>query len=103
MDSSTKNEKENQKKWKLAIELLKWIAIIIIGVLIIVGILFKQPSQDSVTFQVVGYANETNTTALTSLHYECMKYCAEKFYNSDFDRGSCWEQCASLGKEGCTI
>jgi len=63
--------------------------------------MFNPKPAEQVVFKIVGINNETlNSSTLTNLHFECIKYCNDKS-SSDYRR-SCWEQCAMLGKEGCS-
>lgn len=60
----------------------------------------RHDSNQVVTFNITGIVNSTNISSLVSLHYECIKWCAEHHDLTGYTvADKCWEQCASLGKE----
>jgi len=54
-------------------------------------------SPPTINFQIMGISNASNTSTLAQMHYECIKWCANREYTR-----LCWEECEKLGKEGCT-
>lgn len=65
--------------------------------LTIVGF-FRTTTDNTVKLEVVGITNTTNATTLTQIHYECIKFCSNKYGQSDTVR-NCYAQCAILGRE----
>jgi hypothetical protein len=61
--------------------------------------LFHPGPEQKVQLEVTGIINSTNATTLTSLHYECIKFCQSKFHGEYEKLNDCWKQCSSLGKE----
>jgi len=78
-----------------------WIVVAVMLLLVVVGSLyvFQGFYQDNknVTFDIVGVVAGVNATTLSSLHFECIKYCGRSIQNEYMKQ--CWDQCASLGKE----
>jgi ascorbate-specific PTS system EIIC-type component UlaA len=62
---------------------------------------FKEVPEQTINFNITGITNSTNSSSLTSLHFECIKFCTDNYYSrGDSTRMTkCYEQCASLGKE----
>jgi hypothetical protein len=66
---------------------------------------FYLPEKDNaktIRFEVTGISNSENASTLVQLHWECMKYCVEEYGNYGMSTAGCWEECAKLGKEGCS-
>lgn len=50
---------------------------------------------ETINLNVTGITSSINATSLTSLHFECIKYCTvHSSYVHD-----CWNECAKLGQE----
>lgn len=82
----------------LAIGVLGWLIWSIYGA-------FYLPQKDNskvITFQVTGITNSQNASTLVQLHWECIKYCMSQYTGGTSELTNCWEQCALLGKEGCS-
>lgn len=79
-------------------EVFMVIAICLLGIgLIFLGLkpfFFKEDKV--ITFNVTGITNSTNATTLVQLHFECIKFCTGRDYQTD-----CYKQCALLGTEEC--
>jgi hypothetical protein len=59
---------------------------------------FKHPEpQQEIKFNVVGIVNATNSSIVT-FQFECVKFCANKFYEGGNKMDSCFGQCEKLGK-----
>lgn len=87
-------------------DFLSAIAIILISIAILCALVWSlfgpEKKNQEITFKVIGIENYTgNSTTLVSLHYECIKYCAYQFHGDQSARTSCFNQCSTLGKEGC--
>lgn len=78
-------------------------AILCIALLVYVveiGIQMAYPSENKMTFEIIGINNSMNTTSIADLHFECIKYCS--YHEEDYNpKKMCYEQCAMLGKEVC--
>lgn len=75
----------------------------IIGWLIwsIYGTFYLPPEQGkTIKFEVTGVLNSENASTLVQIHYECIKYCISHTSDNS-EQTECWNQCLSLGKEGC--
>lgn len=84
-----------------AVLLMLFFLAVIFGSLVVSWV--RPQKQDRVVFEIVGVNNQSiNATTLTQLHYECIKFCANKFYDMQGKLTDCYTQCATLGKEkGC--
>ena len=97
-------EKQKSKNdfWAFARENMIVLAFFLIMLVVASGIIinwFRPASEDKVVFNITGVTDSINATTLTQLHFECMKYCANKFYDSGGKLTECYSQCATLGKE----
>ena len=75
------------------------VAVIVFMVVTVVK-MFAPQKEDLVRLEVVGITDSINASTLTSLHYECVKFCADRYAN-DYSTKQCFDACASLGREGC--
>ena len=84
---------------KIAWTIICIMVVAFLGVQIYVTISGKVPKLE-ITFNITGINNESlNASSLTSLHFDCIKFCATQFYDEYGSRNDCWAQCASLGRE----
>lgn len=63
--------------------------------------LFRPQDTDTYKFEVTGIVGAENATTLTSLHFECIKYCIDHTSNDYGSRDKCYSACQTLGKESC--
>ena len=89
----------DQKLFRFMMVAIIVVAIVWMGVSVYKS--FQPRQQEKFIFEVVGITNSTNATTLVSLHYDCIKFCADRFWSSDSSSRlkDCWEQCKTLGRE----
>jgi len=84
----------------------KWGMTIICVLLILMGIYYLglttykifNPTDEKITFNVIGITNSSNATTIVSLHFECIKYCIDHTSNEYNSRDKCYQECSLLGK-----
>lgn len=78
------------------------LAIGILGWLIwsIYSAFYISEKDKTIRFEVTGILNSENASTLVQIHWECIKYCISHTSRSS-EQTECWNQCATLGKEGC--
>ena len=99
------NKKPFYKRWDME----SWLHFLVLAALAVVGIgwlivniyqIINPQEQQPITFEVTGIVNSSDPGTLVQLHYECIKYCIDKYGSSGYTK-DCYDQCALLGKEVC--
>lgn len=81
----------------------------VVGLMVIYGLVLGTlyvyklfvPNSNEFKIEVIGVTDSVNATTLTSIHFECIKFCTQRGYDS-YGRKACWDECATLGQE-CQI
>jgi len=101
------------KKQRDSIEYIQVIVIGIIGIAFLGYVIlqfvyiynpqFRAPvKNNTVTFEVTGITNSEDPSTLVAVHFECIKYCNDRFGGNSLSYlEECYKQCSLLGKEGC--
>jgi hypothetical protein len=77
-----------------------FIMIITLVALLITSISMTGKKEESITFNVVGITNNSNSS-LVQLHFECIKYCVYHLTSGTNAQYRCYDECAKLGTIQC--
>lgn len=75
---------------------------LLVGLLVVVTIGLFREHDSTVTFNITGECSQNYTTSERyQLDYQCLQFCAGKYYDSVYSREKCWDMCKELGCWGC--
>jgi hypothetical protein len=83
--------------------LKQWFFIsLLVGLVILYGIGLFRDHDSTVTFNITGACQQNYTVSERyNLDYQCLQFCANKYYDASTYREKCWEMCKELGCWGC--